>query len=122
MIPKQRNGTMASNPSTGECIGAIIGTPRPAQSDVLMATGSLFERRPLDEIKEAFCRINPSRQITLLGPSIGKYMGDDIPEWQQMADGTRYEYIGVSGARPNFDTLVPGQFVLAPGLIYQRRL
>ena len=120
MTTQPHLGTMGSNPTTGECFAAFIGTPLSTEFAELMNQGALVERSQLTAIKDAFCEVHPSRQILQFGPSIGKYLECDIHEWYERADGTRYHYVGVCGSQPDFDNLVAGQVVLAPGLIYQR--
>ena len=119
MTEKPPLGFMANNPKTGECFAAFSDNPLPDESAELMGQNAIVERRPLAEVKEAFCEVHPSRRVALLGPSIGQYLGRDIPAWYETADGQRREYAGICGPQPDFDTLETGQSVLAPGLLYQ---
>lgn len=64
-------------------------------------------------------QVSASRKIVAFGPSVGQYQGRDIPAWFETADGRTSSYVGVSGAVANLDTLLPGQSVIAPGLVYQ---
>lgn len=59
-------------------------------------------------------------RVVAFGPSVGRYMGREIPAWLQTADGTRHEYVGVAGAEVQLSRLAAGQSVIAPGLLYQR--
>lgn len=119
MPDKPPLGIMASDPKNRECFAAFSDNPLPDESAELMEQNAIVERRPLAEVKEAFCEVHPSRRVVLMGPSIGQYLGRDIPAWFKTADGWRREYAGICGPQPDFDTLEMGQSVLAPGLLYQ---
>lgn len=112
-------GVMGSNPKTGECFAAFMDAPKGADLRFLLQIGAILEKAELESIKDAFCVSHASRQIRLYGPSIGRYMGQDIPEWHERADGRRYHYSGVCGLHPDFKSLAHGQVVVGPGLIYQ---
>lgn len=117
--PKQHLGLMGSDPTTGECIAAFATAPMAEEQADLIAAGTIFERKPLAEVKEAFCEVHPSRRVAVRGPSVGRYRESDIPAWIEMGDGKRYEYAGTCGPVVDFTSLAVGQLALAPGLIYQ---
>jgi hypothetical protein len=112
-------GVIGSDPATGECLAAYSGTVPQDEVTDMMSRGFVIQRKALGDVKEAFCEIHPSRRVALLGESLGRYLDRDIPAWYETADGKRHEYVRVCGPRPDFDTLVSGQSVLAPGLLYQ---
>ena len=117
--PKQHLGLMGSNPATGECIAVFATTPLAEEQADLIAAGTMFECKPLSEVKEAFCEVHPSRRVAECGPSVGRYRDSAIPAWIVMGDGKRYEYAGICGPVVDFANLAEGQLALAPGLIYQ---
>ena len=119
MDKKDALGVMGSNPETGECIAVFSAVPLPVEQAELMAMGTMFQRKPLGEIKEAFCVAHPSRRVTARGPSTGQYLACEIPAWIETADKARYDYAGTCGPVVDFFTLAEGQLALAPGLIYQ---
>lgn len=117
--PKQTRGLMGSNPATGECIAVFATAPAAEEQADLMAAGTMFECKSLAEVKEAFCEVHASRRVLERGPSVGRYRDSEIPAWIEMADGKRYEYVGICGPIVDFTNLTVGQLALAPGLIYQ---
>lgn len=120
MPNQQRVGTMCSRPISGECFAAYLDIPSLDEFRDLMTSDALVERSGIQAIREAFCgEAQPSRRISVFGPCIGKYLDRDIPAWYAMADGTRYDYVGILGQRVDLARLTPGQIVLAPGLIFQ---
>lgn len=54
------------------------------------------------------------------GPTIGTYADKPIPAWIRTHEGYA-DYVGVTGPVVDLDKLKPGQFVIAPGLLYQGR-
>lgn len=119
MASKRPLGIMGSNPDTGECIAAFSTAPDIDEQAELMALGTVFERKSLAEVKDAFCEVHASRRVVARGPSIGRYLDRDIPAWIETGDGVRHEYVGTCGPVVDFSTVQEGQLALAPGLLYQ---
>lgn len=62
-----------------------------------------------------------SCRVAYKGPSIGRYMNRDIPEWIITGDGTMHTYAGITGQEVDLKSLKDGQSVIAPGLLYERK-
>jgi hypothetical protein len=112
-------GVMGSNPITGECIAVFLNGPPPGEQSVLIASGVMFQRKPLGFMKEAFCEVHPSRRVSAQGSSIGRYKDADIPEWIETSDGLRHEYCGTLGQSIDFTRLSEHQMAMSSGLIYE---
>lgn len=112
-------GIMGSDPDTGECLAVFSGEVPQEEVADMMSRGLLVQRKALGDVKEAFLETHPSRRVSQLGESLGRYLDNHIHAWYETADGRRHEYVGICGSRPDFDTLTSGQSVLAPGLLYQ---
>lgn len=113
-------GIMGSDPTTGECIAAFSGDVPVGEQAALLARGAIFQRRPLIEVKNAFCEKHPSRRIQSRGPVVGRYRDHDIHEWIEMADGFRYYFASTcGGAVMDLTRLTSGQLATAPGLVFE---
>lgn len=69
-------------------------------------------------------KIDESRKIAELGPSIGTYRDRDIPDYLVMEDGTRFRYNRIAQMKPDgdvaMDQLRRGETIIAPGLVYRQ--
>lgn len=114
-------GLMASNTLTGECFAAYSSEPPADERASLISCGALIERRPLSEIKEAFCECNEARRIVEYGPTIGSYRGCAIPDWVVTADGLRHAFSHVCSLSEGFGAVTVGDLVIAPGVVLHSR-
>lgn len=112
-------GVMGGDAVTGESLAVFSGVVPQNEASDMMSCGMVVQRKALDDVGDAFCEVHPLRRIVMLGESLGRYLARDIPAWYEAADGARYGYVRVGGARIDFEALSVSQSVLAPGLVYQ---
>lgn len=62
----------------------------------------------------------PSRRVVKMGAAVARYLDHNIPDWIEMANGDRYEYVGICGSQQSLAKLRAGQCIMAPGMIYQK--
>lgn len=67
---------------------------------------------------ESTIKMSPSRKVVGFGPSIGQYMGKDIPEWIDTGDGGHHEYSRILASN-EFQKLSKMESVIHPGLVYK---
>lgn len=102
---------------TGLCTGVIS---QEGNAGVHGIETPLFEPMAMHELGEVFDQHHPRRRITRFGPTIGRMFDQDIPEWIQMADGTRYRFAGSSARGGDiFHEIQPGQLALLPGFLFE---
>lgn len=111
-------GLMGSDPETGECFAAYMTAPSFEEYPDLLDGATLFERRPLAEIKAAFGECDRSRQIIEYGPVIGQFEERPIHERIKTADGLQHVFSHVCQLRNGWEGVVKGALVLAPGIVF----